>query len=145
MFFEAPGVIRAGDWLTRCTANQRGSPHDATYQPAPIPGFPNREVRRWRPPVGGVLRFDDDKLYAQGEQLHIAPTADTGVAWQATPRHIAYEGRIFVVSCCQVLRRSDDPALSGFPGDAEWLMSGGSAIVSPTGNCDYLAGPVYEQ
>lgn len=84
-------------------------------------------------------------MYAQGEQLHIAPTADTGLAWQSTLRHIAYEGRIFVVSCCQVLRRTDDPALSGFPPDADWLVRGGTAIVSPTGDCDYLAGPVYEQ
>jgi nitrilase len=101
--------------------------------------------------VGGLICWENlmplarQAMYAQGEQLHIAPTADTGLAWQATLRHIAYEGRIFVVSCCQVLRRSDDPALSGFPADADWLMSGGSAIVSPTGNCDYLAGPLYEQ
>jgi nitrilase len=101
--------------------------------------------------VGGLICWENlmplarQAMYAQGEQLHLAPTADTGLAWQATLRHIAYEGRIFVVSCCQVLRRTDDPALSGFPADAEWLMSGGTAIVSPTGDCDYLAGPVYEQ
>ena len=101
--------------------------------------------------VGGLICWENlmplarQAMYAQGEQLHLAPTADTGKAWQATVRHIAYEGRIFVVSCCQVLRRTDDPALSGFPADAEWLMSGGTAIVSPTGDCDYLAGPLYEQ
>ncbi|MBV9893654.1 MAG: carbon-nitrogen hydrolase family protein [Chloroflexi bacterium] len=101
--------------------------------------------------VGGLICWENlmplarQAMYAQGEQLHLAPTADTGKAWQATVRHIAYEGRIFVVSCCQVLRRTDDPALSGFPADAEWLMRGGTAIVSPTGDCDYLAGPVYEQ
>jgi nitrilase len=67
------------------------------------------------------------------------------LAWQATRRHIAYEGRIFVVSCCQVQRRTDDLALSRFPPDAEWVMRGGTAIVSTTGDCDYLAGPVYEQ
>ncbi|HLZ26557.1 MAG TPA: carbon-nitrogen hydrolase family protein [Chloroflexota bacterium] len=101
--------------------------------------------------VGGLICWENlmplarHSMYAQGEQLHIAPTADTGQAWQATLRHIAYEGRIFVISCCQVLRRIDDPALSGFPADADWLMSGGTAIISPTGDCDYLAGPVYEQ
>ncbi|MBV9134524.1 MAG: carbon-nitrogen hydrolase family protein [Chloroflexi bacterium] len=101
--------------------------------------------------IGGLICWENlmplarQAMYAQGEQLHLAPTADTGKAWQATVRHIAYEGRIFVVSCCQVLRRTDDPALSGFPADAEWLMRGGTAIVSPTGDCDYLAGPVYEQ
>jgi nitrilase len=53
---------------------------------------------------------------------------------------------VFVVSCCQVLHRTafpDDPALAGFAADAGWLITGGSAIVSPAGDCDYLAGPVY--
>jgi nitrilase len=66
--------------------------------------------------------------------------------WQASLRHIAYEGRLFVVSCCQVLHRTsflDDPALTGFPADVGWLITGGTAIVSPGGDCDYLAGPVY--
>jgi nitrilase len=85
-------------------------------------------------------------LYARGEQVHLAPTADTGPAWQSSLRHIAYEGRMFVVSCCQVLHRTafpDDPALAGFPADAGWLMTGGTAIVTPAGACEYLAGPVY--
>jgi nitrilase len=102
--------------------------------------------------VGGLLCWENlmplarHALYAQGEQVHLAPTADTGAAWQASLRHIAYEGRVFVVSCCQVLHRSafpDDAALAGFASDAGWLINGGTAIVSPAGDCDYLAGPVY--
>jgi nitrilase len=102
--------------------------------------------------IGGLICWENlmplarQALYAQGEHVHVAPTADTGAAWQASLRHIAYEGRVFVVSCCQVLHRTafpDDPALAGFPADAGWLMTGGSAIVSPGGDCDYLAGPVY--
>jgi nitrilase len=102
--------------------------------------------------VGGLLCWENlmplarQALYAQGEQVHLAPTADTGAAWQASLRHIAYEGRVFVVSCCQVLHRAafpDDPVLAGFPADAGWLITGGTAIVSPGGDCDYLAGPVY--
>jgi nitrilase len=102
--------------------------------------------------VGGLICWENlmplarQALYARGEQVHLAPTADTGAAWQSSLRHIAYEGRVFVVSCCQVLHRTacpDDPALAGFPSDASWLMTGGSAIVTPAGACDYLAGPVY--
>ena len=102
--------------------------------------------------VGGLLCWENlmplarQALYAQGEQIHLAPTADTGAGWQATLRHIAYEGRVFVVSCCQVLHRGsfpDDPALTGFAADAGWLMTGGTAIVAPGGDCDYLTGPVY--
>jgi len=102
--------------------------------------------------IGGLLCWENlmplarQALYAQGEQVHLAPTADTGAPWQASLRHIAYEGRVFVVSCCQVLHRSafpDDAALAGFPADAGWLITGGTAIVSPAGDCNYLAGPVY--
>ena len=102
--------------------------------------------------VGGLVCWENlmplarQSLYAQGEQIHLAPTADTGAAWQSSLHHIAYEGRVFVVSCCQVLHRDafpSDPALAGFPVDAGWLMTGGSAIVSPGGDCGYLAGPVF--
>jgi nitrilase len=102
--------------------------------------------------VGGLICWENLMplarygLYAQGEQIHLAPTADCGEAWQPTLRHIGYEGRVFVVACCQVLSRDalpDEPTLAGFPADAGWLMRGGSAIVSPGG--DYLAGPLWEQ
>jgi nitrilase len=102
--------------------------------------------------IGGLLCWENlmplarQALYAQGEQVHLAPTADTGAPWQASLRHIAYEGRVFVVSCCQVLHRNafpDDPALAGFPSDAGWLITGGTAVVSPGGDCNYLAGPIY--
>jgi nitrilase len=103
--------------------------------------------------VGGLICWENlmplarQALYARGEQVHLAPTADTGATWQSSLRHIAYEGRVFVVSCCQVLHRTafpDDPALAGFPSDAGWLMTGGTAIVTPAGACEYLAGPVYD-
>ena len=87
-------------------------------------------------------------LYAQGEQVHLAPTADCGDAWQPTLRHLAYEGRVFVAASCQVLSRAtlrDEPVLAGFPSGANWIMRGGSAIVAPGGDCDYLAGPLYDQ
>jgi nitrilase len=87
-------------------------------------------------------------LYSQGEQVHLAPTADCGDAWQPTLRHLAYEGRVFVAASCQVLARAtlrDDPALAGFAPEAEWIMRGGSAIVAPGGDCPYLAGPLYNQ
>jgi nitrilase len=102
--------------------------------------------------VGGLICWENLMplarygLYAQGEQIHLAPTADCGEAWQSTLRHIGYEGRQFVVACCQVLSRAalpDEPTLAGFPAEAGWLMRGGSAIVSPGG--EYLVGPLWEQ
>ena len=82
-------------------------------------------------------------LYAQGIQIWCAPTVDERDIWEATVRHIAYEGRCFVLSACQYLDWDHVPAdyaeLSSAPRDAP-LIRGGSVIVSPLG--EVLAGPV---
>ena len=85
-------------------------------------------------------------LYAQGIELYCAPTVDERDQWQASMRHIACEGRCFVLSACQYLRRGDLPEdLDCAQGnDPETtLIRGGSVIVSPLG--EVLAGPVYDQ
>ena len=84
-------------------------------------------------------------MYAKGVQLYCAPTADDRETWLSTIRHIALEGRCFVLSSCQFLRRSDLPAdipnrISDDPEAV--LMRGGSAIVDPFGTV--LAGPCFE-
>ena len=101
--------------------------------------------------VGGLICWENlmplarQALYARGEQVHLAPTADTGEAWQSSLRHIAYEGRVFVVSACQVLHRlrfPETPRLSAeLLADAGWLMTGGTAIVTPAGVPNNWAGP----
>jgi nitrilase len=48
-------------------------------------------------------------LLAWGEQIHVAPTWDRGEPWISTMRHIAKEGRCFVVGACQVLHADDIP------------------------------------
>jgi len=61
-----------------------------------------------------------------------------------TMRHIAMEGRCFVLSACQYVTRGDCPADYACP-QAEGgavLMRGGSMIVDPLGNV--LAGPSYD-
>jgi len=79
-------------------------------------------------------------MYAKGIQVYCAPTADDRETWLPTMRHVALEGRCFVLSACQVLRKSDLPA-SSLPD--EFLMRGGSLIVDPLGKV--LAGPVFEK
>ena len=82
--------------------------------------------------------------YQQGIQLWCAPTVDDREIWQATMRHIAYEGRCFVLSACQYLNIRDLPERYDLPNPAappEELIRGGSVIVSPFG--EVLAGPVY--
>ncbi|WP_328646671.1 carbon-nitrogen hydrolase family protein [Amycolatopsis sp. NBC_00348] len=67
-------------------------------------------------------------MYAKGVELWCAPTADDRDVWQASMRHIADEGRCFVISACLYEDSGDDP------------FRGGSVIVGPTG--DVLAGPL---
>lgn len=73
-------------------------------------------------------------MYAQGIELYCAPTVDDRETWLPTMRMIALEGRCFVLSACQFLRRSDCPADYAVPGDADILIRGGSCIVDPLGN-----------
>ena len=81
-------------------------------------------------------------MYAKGIELYCAPTADPRDSWIASMRHIAVEGRCFVLSCNQFNRRSDFPADYQTPfGDdpVTIICRGGSCIVDPFGN--FLAGP----
>ena len=86
-------------------------------------------------------------LYAGGAQIHAAPTWDRGEPWIATLRHIAREGRMFVIGCCQALHRDAIPDRYAFkslyPADRQWINAGDSAIVNPDGQI--LAGPLHDQ
>lgn len=84
-------------------------------------------------------------MYGKGIELYCAPTADSRDSWVASVRHIAVEGRCFVLSCNQFNRRRDFPADYGahFDGNPDAIVTrGGSCIVDPFGN--FLAGPNYE-
>lgn len=84
-------------------------------------------------------------MYQQRVALYCAPTADDRDTWISTMQHVAMEGRCFVLSSCQHLRRAQFPSASmhnRLPDDPETLlMRGGSCIISPAGKV--LAGPVY--
>jgi nitrilase len=84
-------------------------------------------------------------LYAKGIDLYLAPTADARDSWQATLRHIACEGRCFVLGSNQFTTRSHYPEdLRGqLESQPEILCRGGSAVVSPFG--EVIAGPLYDQ
>jgi nitrilase len=49
-------------------------------------------------------------LYGKGVEIYLAPTADARDSWQATLRHIACEGRCFVLGCNQFTTRDMYPA-----------------------------------
>jgi nitrilase len=70
-------------------------------------------------------------MYAKGIQLYCAPTVDDRDSWIPSMRHIAIEGRCFILSACQYLTD-----VGGSP-----LIRGGSCLVSPFG--ELITGPAY--
>ncbi len=81
-------------------------------------------------------------MYSKNVALYCAPTADDRDTWLPSMQHVALEGRCFVLTACQFLRKRDLPdtvrvSLGDTP-DAV-LMRGGSAIITPLGKV--LAGP----
>jgi nitrilase len=84
-------------------------------------------------------------MYAKHVTLSCAPTADDRDTWLPTMQHMALEGRCFVLTACQFLRKQAFPAsvrvsLGDAPDAA--LMRGGSAIITPLGKV--LASPHFE-
>jgi nitrilase len=85
--------------------------------------------------VGAVICWENympllrSAMYAKGVSLYCAPTVDDRETWPVTMRHIALEGRCFVLSAVQYTESS----LGG--------IRGGSLIVGPLGTV--IAGPCY--
>jgi nitrilase len=81
-------------------------------------------------------------MYAKKVALYCAPTADDRDTWLPSMQHVALEGRCFVLTACQFIRKNAFPSTMrvslGDSPDAV-LMRGGSAIISPLGKV--LAGP----
>jgi nitrilase len=86
-------------------------------------------------------------LYAQGVDIWVAPTLAAGDAWVATMRHIAREGRCYVIGVNPCVRVDQIPADSPDadrvwqtdPDDPDWVEPGNTVIVAPSG--EILAGP----
>jgi nitrilase len=86
-------------------------------------------------------------LYNKGVDIYLAPTADARDTWQATLRHIACEGRCFVLGCNQYMTKDMYPddlkELKELEEQPEIMCRGGSAIISPLGKV--MAGPLYDE
>jgi nitrilase len=99
--------------------------------------------------IGGLICWENYMplarmaMYGKGVEIYLAPTADARESWQATIRHIACEGRCFVLSANQFVTRSQWPAeWEPLPEGPEILCRGGSAIIGPLG--EVIAGPLYD-
>ena len=100
--------------------------------------------------VGGLICWENymplarTAIYNKGVDIYLAPTADARDTWQATLRHIACEGRCFVIGCNQYVTPSMYPDdIEAQADDELGVCRGGSAIVGPLG--EELAGPVYDR
>jgi nitrilase len=104
--------------------------------------------------LGGLLCWENYMplaryaLCAWGEQIHAAPTWDRGEPWLSTMRHVAKEGRCFVIGCCTAMQKTDIPDRLSFKEkylDAleGWVNPGDSVIVDPDGKI--VAGPAQEE
>lgn len=84
-------------------------------------------------------------MFQKGVSIYIAPTADSRDQWQATMRHIALEGRCFVIGCNQYVTKSMYPKdlnyFNELENQPEEMCLGGSCIVNPFG--EYVAEPVF--
>jgi nitrilase len=84
-------------------------------------------------------------LYTQGVDIWTAPTLATGDGWIAAMRHVALEGRCYVIGVNPCVHIDQIPA--DFPHrdqvwraeESPWVEPGNSVIIDPTGTI--LAGP----
>lgn len=102
--------------------------------------------------IGGVICWENYMptlrmaMYAQGVEIYCTPTADDRDTWFSTMRHIAVEGRCYVLNACQHIERnefSEDyrSVIDYAPEDS--MMRGGSCIIGPLG--EVLVEPVYNK
>ena len=103
--------------------------------------------------IGGLICWENYMplarmaMYSKGVELYLAPTADARETWHATLRHIACEGRCFVLGCNQFVTKDMYPAslqvAHELAEQPDVMCRGGSAIISPLG--EVLAGPLYDR
>jgi nitrilase len=87
-------------------------------------------------------------LYAQGVEIYIAPTYDSGDGWIGSLQHIAREGCCWVVGCGCIMKGSDIPddfpeKSSLYPDIEEWVNPGDSVVIAPGG--EIMAGPMNKE
>jgi nitrilase len=103
--------------------------------------------------VGGLTCWENymplarAAMYEQQIDILLSPTWDNSEVWPLSMRHIAKEGRCYVLGITSCLRASDVPA--DVPGrdeiygdESDWMSRGNTLIADPYGHV--LAGPVSE-
>jgi nitrilase len=102
--------------------------------------------------LGGLICWENymplarHAMYCLGLELLATPTWDRGEPWVSTLRHVAKEGRVYVIGCGNAIRIEDVPDRLAFksllePDDEGWVNPGDSAIVDPDGK--FVTGPCH--
>lgn len=113
-----------------------------------------RVVESGRARLGGLICWENYMplaryaLYSQGVEVYVASTWDSGDTWISTMRHIAAEGRCWVIGSGCAIRASDvPPDFPGhgqlFPNPEEVINPGDSLVVAPGG--EVVAGPMHDE
>jgi nitrilase len=87
-------------------------------------------------------------MYAQGIEIYVAPTYDSGQGWIGTLQHIAREAGCWVIGAGVALRNRDIPEDlpdrdTLYPASEDWINPGDSVVIAPGG--EIVAGPLREQ
>jgi nitrilase len=86
-------------------------------------------------------------MYGKGVEIYLAPTADSRETWQATMRHIACEGRCYVLGCNQFVTKQMYPpdleVIEELSDQPDVMCKGGSVIIAPSG--EVIAGPLWNE
>jgi len=103
--------------------------------------------------IGGLICWENYMplarmaMYGKGVEIYMAPTADQRDSWQATLRHIACEGRCYVLGFNQYVTKDmypkDLPGIEELDEQPDVVCRGGSSIISPLG--EVIAGPLYDR
>jgi predicted amidohydrolase len=102
--------------------------------------------------LGGLICWEHwmplvrQRLHTEHEEIHVALWPSVKEMYQIASRHYAFEGRCFVIAAGGIMRRGDLPkelevAASVAAGDDEYILNGGSCVISPDGS--YVAGPAF--
>ena len=101
--------------------------------------------------IGGLICWENYMpaarmaMYGKGIDIYLAPTADNRESWLTALKHIAVEGRCYVLGANQYVSREDYPPSlqKEIREENEVISPGGSVMISPSG--EVLAGPLYNK
>lgn len=103
--------------------------------------------------IGGLICWENYmpearmSMYQKGIEIYLAPTADARDNWQHSMRHIALEGRCFVLASNQYVTKdmypNDLPGIEDLNKQPEIMSAGGSVIIDPLGQI--VEGPLWNE